>query len=54
MQFSIVNIEFFYLSTVCQEHLGEQIAEGAPWLNKVHYLLLFCNNFLLLSMSKEY
>ena len=31
----------FYCIKFCQEHLGEQIAEGAPWLSKAHYYFYY-------------
>ena len=43
LQEFIAECLFIYLFIyLCQGHLGEQIAEGAPWLNKAHYYYYCC------------
>ena len=43
---------FIYLVIyLCQGHLGEQIAEGAPWLNKAHYY--YCCTFLIAKLMQN-
>ena len=50
----IVECLFIYLVIyLCQGHLGEQIAEGAPWLNKAHYYYYCCCTFLIAKLMQN-
>ena len=44
---------FWYCIYLCQGHLGEKIAEGAPWLNKALYYY-FVRRYLTVGSLRSY